>query len=559
VETLRIIFRTLLLLLFIASIPHVFFKEEAQANSPIIVPNDYPTIQEAIDYASSGDKIIIKPGVYRECIKIDKPLKIIGSGNSLTIIEGTGLSHTVEIPQGVVNVTLQGFTISTTTPSPWAGIYIRGLYNNIIGNVILNHKFGIKIYDSHGNVLRNNSMRANRFNLYVWGIPLFHFINDIDPSNLVNGKPVYYLINKHNLTVPSDAGYVAIINSTNVVVKDLNLTNNLSAVLLVHTNYTLIRNIKGAWNERGIYLISSHNNEIINNHLFGNDWSGITLISSTNNLISGNLIHNHVHGIVLSHTDTVLPNLYSNNNLLTNNVITNNTYGIRLDKASYNKITQNTLVNNHEAIALQSSSNNTFYHNNFLENVNAVFIKTSHNSWDNNEEGNFWSDYRGIDSDKDGIGDTPYVLDAKNQDNHPLMGSFYTLPLQKHSINIISNSTIEAFQYSTFNKILQIYTSKKNPTQNYGFTRICIPRQLNVTSLKIIVNETQTLLAYRFSISHFIIKDNSTHKWLYIVYSTNFPGEINVTKAELPSTLFLSLLLFLVLFAANIIKRRLLY
>ena len=44
--------------------------------------------------------------------------------------------------------------------------------------------------------------------------------------------------------------------------------------------------------------------------------------------------------------------------------------------------------------------------------------------WDDGAEGNYWSDYAGIDEDGDGIGDSPYVVNANNTDRYPLMDPF---------------------------------------------------------------------------------------------------------------------------------------
>jgi nitrous oxidase accessory protein len=78
-----------------------------------------------------------------------------------------------------------------------------------------------------------------------------------------------------------------------------------------------------------------------------------------------------------------------------------------------------------------SAENNTFYHNNFMgqydTNHNYVYLNNlteTLNFWDNGREGNYWDDYNGTDVNGDGIGDTPYVIDADNVDYYPLMFPF---------------------------------------------------------------------------------------------------------------------------------------
>ena len=76
----------------------------------------------------------------------------------------------------------------------------------------------------------------------------------------------------------------------------------------------------------------------------------------------------------------------------------------------------------------RESSNNSIYRNNFNNNLN-VYDRgvdsgnspPSVNIWDNGTEGNYWSNYNGTDTDGDGIGDTPYIIDENNQDNYPLI------------------------------------------------------------------------------------------------------------------------------------------
>jgi nitrous oxidase accessory protein NosD len=90
----------------------------------------------------------------------------------------------------------------------------------------------------------------------------------------------------------------------------------------------------------------------------------------------------------------------------------------------------------------QFSDNTTVFHNNFINNtIHAAFYGNSYtNVWDDGypSGGNYWSNYKGTDSHNglyqnitgiDGIGDTPYVIDANNQDHYPLMNRFVSKSL----------------------------------------------------------------------------------------------------------------------------------
>jgi len=107
------------------------------------------------------------------------------------------------------------------------GIWVSFSSNEIISeNYVANNGYGVFIDRSSYTTLRNNTMVDNKQNFSVEGTDSNHFVNDVDVSNTVDGKPIYYWVNRQNLEVPSDAGYVALVNCTNVMVQNLNIINN---------------------------------------------------------------------------------------------------------------------------------------------------------------------------------------------------------------------------------------------------------------------------------------------------------------------------------------------
>ena len=293
----------------------------------------------------------------------------------------------------------------------------------IINNTITNYGYGIMLERSSNNTLRGNTMIKNRYHFSVSGVNVSDFLNDVDVSNTVDGKPIYYWINKRDIVVPADAGYVAIINSYNITVKGLQLKNNGQGILLVNTTSLQIRNNNITNNKLGIELFysSDHNiteNTIINNYngiqLFNsssnalskniitkNSYIGLFLIYSSNNTVAGNTITaNHYCGIGLLHSysSTLIGNTITNNefgiaieesssNILSGNRIANNEYGINPVRSSNNSIYTNDIAANEwYGIGLHYSSNNTIAGNNITNNEHGIYLL--YNSNNNSIRGN---------------------------------------------------------------------------------------------------------------------------------------------------------------------------
>jgi len=165
--------------------------------------------------------------------------------------------------------------------------------NRVSGNIIDSNGYGIRIDDHSNNILRNNDFVDNIYNFGVFGSLLPEFIQDIDESNTVNGKPIYYWINKQDMTVPINAGYVALINCSGVTVKNLNLSSNGQGLLLASTTESSIVQNNITDNIHGIYMCDSTNNTVIGNNITRNAANGIYLYYSlSNTFFHNNFINN---------------------------------------------------------------------------------------------------------------------------------------------------------------------------------------------------------------------------------------------------------------------------
>jgi len=153
----RIVLTALIAIILLSSSPAI--------SSEIYVPDDYPTIQAAIDVTVDGDTVIVRPGTYLEAT-IDFPGRAIEvrslDGPEVTIIEGRVRFATGATRGSVLN----GFTIQNSTAGQ-AGVYCNGCSPTITNNIIQGHSgSGIAAYYDESspmildNVIRNNTTQG---------------------------------------------------------------------------------------------------------------------------------------------------------------------------------------------------------------------------------------------------------------------------------------------------------------------------------------------------------------------------------------------------------------
>jgi parallel beta-helix repeat protein len=233
-------------------------------------------IQEAINDPTTqdGDTILLAPGTtFYERLLVNKSLIIMGDQNS-TMIDGQGSEFAIgafnetsisvtylnvinagtgirfwncsecridsvavrQCPIGLDLYDCHDCTISSTEvksylamPPLKCGINVTDCSDlNVNDNKVTDSNgTGISLSGS-GIWLRRNEMRNNRYNLDVKA----DFLYNIDTSNTVDGKPVYYEVGNSSQTITGpivegpDIGFLALVNCVNMTARGLNVTKN---------------------------------------------------------------------------------------------------------------------------------------------------------------------------------------------------------------------------------------------------------------------------------------------------------------------------------------------
>jgi len=425
-----------------------------------------------------------------------------------------------------ITYSIEGVILSSSSYNTISGGYFD---EDILEDIMLSRS-------SNYNTISQNKLKALDWDDYSKGISLVEsHCNTISENDIEGASALIYLYQSRTNTIYRNSLH-NFYDEHWAIELDYSSFNNLTenkiespwGVTLTHSDKSIFSGNRIVCSQNGLRVRASSYNTIYGNNFeadYYGKWFGI--------------------GIVLSD-----PRLYDPGVSVGNIVSGNNVTGF--------------LYNGGMTIA---SSSNSIYHNSFSGNAVEVTREGEVNAWDNGypSGGNYWSNYTGVDTrsgpnqvetESDGIGDTPYDIDENNQDRYPLMGPFNIFDAgtwngTAYNVDVVSNSTVSGFQFNpSEGALLRFNVTGEDGTS--GFWRVTIPKDL------LWAEHGWTVYVGEESVNYTIIPDNG-YTYLYFTYNHSTKTVLiqgTHVIPEFPSALIMPLLMTLTMLAVVLAKKR---
>jgi len=321
----------------------------------------FKSIQQAVDAAKPGDTVLIAPGTYTENVVVNKPLMISAAGSRPTV-------RSADASKDVFQLTSSGVRIDGLMITGGAsGVNIQNTSKCVVTNIVARDNVrAVYLSQSKENEISNSNLAGNGYGVY----------SDYSSNNTI---------------------------SSNVATFEKGAVNALGD---------------------GIYLTHSSSNKITNNNLSANHDFGLSLYVSRWNIISNNTINDNEQVGIRIGPD-------ADNNTFTYNMFARNGFTRLVMKVSLPQPSGKDFPPS--GILIVGAKGNRIYLNDFISQRSAIIDTSAAAILSSKEKvvytykgveqtgymSNYYSDYKGTDTNGNGIGSTPSVYG----DKYPLIQS----------------------------------------------------------------------------------------------------------------------------------------
>jgi uncharacterized repeat protein (TIGR01451 family) len=270
----------------------------------IYVPDDYLTIQEAIDAGNTidGDTIIVRDGSYRQNIIVSKELTIKSQNGSYLcqLFPQYTDDHMISINSN--NVTINGFYMNGTKYS-YASICCDGFENITISNNWINDtRNGVIFKDvTNASILNNIIENCSTNPLYSDTISRVNIIGNTVSNSGDEGAEFSFMDNctiKNNIAFGNRySGILIRSGNDNVLVENILNGNGVPG----HSSYQ----------DCGLRILSGQNYLISNNIMNNNSEYGLFLVASFSTVHQNNMKENGNYDLYACSGNTITSNIGS--------------------------------------------------------------------------------------------------------------------------------------------------------------------------------------------------------------------------------------------------------
>ncbi|MDD3622506.1 MAG: lectin like domain-containing protein, partial [Methanofollis sp.] len=436
---------------------------------PLRVPQDYATIQEAVDAALPGRMVLVGDGTYLENVVVDHPLTLAGTPDA--VLDGGGMTA---LTLAGDNITVWGLSLTNGAD----GVQVTGENITLMDlNITGCSGDGIALEGA----VRTSILRAH--------------VRDSGQSGIAVNGTDWTGIFSSDLSANGVDG-VAVSGSTRVLCSGVNATGNAGAgIALDFTDAVMVQDCIAAGNGgTGLVLYMVRYGEVSGNTMAENRWNLCfvpvpgyeeTVAVDETNTVDGRPVYvwsdrhdaavpadagmaylircqnitakdltlagNYVGLVVFNSTDVRVQNVtatrnyagayYTGSDTLSVNAsafVGNEYSGFSSLNCTATTVTGSVIADNLVGAFLAGASphDTVLWHNTFANNTGGhlslqgeVALNSTapvpyryDGGYYTHVLGNFWDDYHGTDTDGDGIGETPYPIGALN-DTCPLVES----------------------------------------------------------------------------------------------------------------------------------------